>query len=203
MKRTRTQTLTRLAVLVAITLLLAYTPLGYLKTAGVELSFLMIPVTVGSILLGPVSGMILGAVFGLTSFIQCLDGSSAFGATLLGISPVATFLTCLPTRMIAGLLPGLFFRLLDKEKKSLGACAVASVLGPVLNTVLFTGCLMLFFFHTEYIQSMANGLGVLSFCAAFVGLNGVVEAVVGFLLCLPISKALLHLTVGRHKSDSV
>ena len=100
MKRTSMQKLTRLAVLVAVTLLMAFTPLGYLKTAGVELSFLMIPVTVGAIVLGPVSGMILGAVFGITSFVQCLNGTSFFGATLLGISPVATLLTCLPTRML-------------------------------------------------------------------------------------------------------
>ena len=203
MKRTSMQKLTRLAVLVAVTLLMAFTPLGYFKTAGVELSFLMIPVTVGAIVLGPVSGMILGAVFGITSFVQCLNGTSFFGATLLGISPVATLLTCLPTRMLAGLLPGLLFHKLGKGKRSLAACAGAAVLGPVLNTVLFTGCVVLFFFQTAYIQSMANGLGVLAFCAAFVGVQGLIEAIVCFLLSVPISKALLHLTGTRQKPESI
>ena len=76
MQDKRIQYLTRLAVFVAVTLVMAYTPLGYLRTPGLEITFLMIPVTVGAIVLGPAAGAILGGVFGLTSFFQCLDGSS-------------------------------------------------------------------------------------------------------------------------------
>ena len=64
--------LVMLAVLTAIVLLMAFTPLGYLKLPFLEISFLMIPVVLGAILLGPAAGAILGAVFGLTSFFQCL-----------------------------------------------------------------------------------------------------------------------------------
>ena len=41
-----------------------------------------IPVAVGAIVLGPISGAFLGLVFGLTSFSQCF-GADTFGTTLL------------------------------------------------------------------------------------------------------------------------
>ena len=62
--------LTELSLLVAITLVMAYTPLGYLKTPVLNLSFLTVPVAIGAMLLGPAAGAILGLVFGLTSFAE-------------------------------------------------------------------------------------------------------------------------------------
>lgn len=75
-----------LAMLTAVIILMTFTPLGYLKLPFVEISFLMLPVALGAILLGPVAGAILGTVFGITSFIQCF-GASALGAMLLSINP--------------------------------------------------------------------------------------------------------------------
>lgn len=68
--------LSELALLTALVLIMAYTPLGYLKTPwGVEITFIVIPVAVGSIILGPMAGGFLGLVFGLTSFFQCFGAS--------------------------------------------------------------------------------------------------------------------------------
>ena len=82
----------QIAMLTAIILILAFTPLGYIRTGGLEITLIVIPVAVGAVILGPVGGMILGAVFGITSFIQCF-GMSPFGAMLLSMSPVKTFIT--------------------------------------------------------------------------------------------------------------
>ena len=41
-------------------MVLATTPLGYLHTFGLEISFLMVPVALGAILLGPGAGAVLG-----------------------------------------------------------------------------------------------------------------------------------------------
>ena len=198
MQDKRIQYLTRLAVFVAVTLVMAYTPLGYLRTPGLEITFLMIPVTVGAIVLGPAAGAILGGVFGLTSFFQCLDGSSWFGATLLSINPVSTCILCLVPRILAGLLPGLLFSALGR-RRGLGFCAAAALLDPVMNTVLFVGGLGLLFFHTDFIQEMAAGAPFLAFCVAFVGVQGVVEAAACCLISTPVAKALLHVnwSLGR------
>ena len=93
-----TKYLVEMALLVAIILLMAFTPIGYIKTAGLEITLIVIPVAVGAVTLGPAAGAILGGVFGITSFIQGF-GMSAFGTLLLGVNPVFTFLVCVPTRM--------------------------------------------------------------------------------------------------------
>ena len=76
----RTRTLTTLGILTAIILVMTFTPLGYIKTMGLEITLLHIPVILGAALTGPVGGMVLGAVFGFTSFFQCF-GLSTFGTT--------------------------------------------------------------------------------------------------------------------------
>ena len=96
------QKLTVLSVLAAITAIVAFIPL---KTLGLEITFTMIPVAVGAILYGPSGGAVLGGVFGVISFLQCL-GYSPFGATLLGINPLLTVIVCIPTRILAGFLAG-------------------------------------------------------------------------------------------------
>ena len=45
-----------IAVLLAIEILMAVTPIGYIKTAGLEITLMPIPVVVGAIVLGPAAG---------------------------------------------------------------------------------------------------------------------------------------------------
>ena len=66
----------QMAILIAIMIILAFTPLGYLKFGLIEITLMVIPVAVGAIVLGPLCGAILGGVFGLTSFIQCFGFSA-------------------------------------------------------------------------------------------------------------------------------
>ena len=107
MRNRKTLEMVQLAILTAIVVIFAFTPIGYLKTPAVEITFLCIPVAVGAIVLGPVPGMILGAVFGITSFLQAALGMSTFGATLFAINPVFTALLCLGKTFFAHSFKGL------------------------------------------------------------------------------------------------
>ena len=60
--RTNTRWLTQLALLVAVLLVMNYTPLGYLQVGPLSMSLLTIPVAIGAMTLGPVAGAILGGV---------------------------------------------------------------------------------------------------------------------------------------------
>lgn len=189
----RTRTLVQLSLLAAIELVMAYTPLGYFRTLGLEISFLMIPVTLGGILLGPAAGAGLGAIFGLTSFATCF-GSSGFGATLLAISPVYTLITCVLTRILAGWLAGLLFKVLagKQDFPRLWCFGVTALAGPVLNTILFTGTLTALFYQTEYIQNLAQTLGAanpVTFIVLFVGAQGLLEALVGCIVATAVGRA--------------
>ena len=54
--RTNTRWLTQLALLVAVLLVMNYTPLGYLQVGPLSMSLLTIPVAIGAMTLGPVAG---------------------------------------------------------------------------------------------------------------------------------------------------
>ncbi len=189
MKNTKTLYMVEMALLISIIILMAFTPLGYLRTPGVEITFIMIPVVIGSVLLGPKAGMILGGVFGITSFIQCF-GMSPFGATLLSINPILTFLTCMIPRLLMGYFSGMAYRLLKKSDNNLVPFGAASLTGPLTNTLFFVGMVIVLFGNTDYIMGMRGGMNVLAFFAAFVGMNGLIEAVVSFLVSTAILTAL-------------
>ncbi len=188
--RKKIQKLTVLSVLAAITAIVAFVPL---KTLGLEITFTMIPVAIGAILYGPSGGAVLGAVFGAVSFLQCL-GYSHFGAALLAINPVFTFIVCVPTRILAGLLAGLIYKALKAGCKSdIPALLTASLAAPLLNTVFFMSSLVLFFYRTDYIQGFVSAMGAanpIMFILLFVGINGLVEIICGFAVAFPAAKAI-------------
>lgn len=183
-----TKYLVELALLVAIILLMAFTPIGYIKTAGLEITLIVVPVAVGAVTLGPTAGAILGGVFGITSFIQCF-GMSAFGTLLLGVNPFFTFLVCVPTRILEGWFTGLIFDGLKKTKLPSGASVtIANLCCPLLNTAFFMGTLVTLFAGT--MREQFGMTKVIPFIAAFVGINGLIEAAVCFGLGAAISAAL-------------
>ena len=161
------------ALLTAIVLLMGFTPIGYLRTGVLSITFLSVPVIVGAMLLGVGGGAVLGAVFGLTSFIQALMGDF-FGATLLSINPLYTAILCFVPRILAGIGCALSFNALKGKARYV----LSSLCAPILNTVLFTVTLVLLFGKSDYIVNMRAGKNLLSFFAAFVGINGLIEAVV-------------------------
>ena len=196
----RIRYLVQLAVLVAILLLLEFTGIGMIKTPFLEFTIMQVPVIIGAIVLGPAAGATLGGVFGLLSFWECF-GRSAFGVTLMGISPVGTFLTCVPARILMGLLCGLIFKGLvsvDRTRPQLIAFGGSSLAGSLLNTVLFTGVLTIFFYHTPFIQSIAQGfadstglaMNPFLFVALFVGIQGLLEALISTVAGAAVSRAL-------------
>ena len=192
MSRSRTTFMVKLALMVAIIFVMAFSPLGYLRTPGLTITFLTVPVAVGAIILGPTAGAICGGAFGLTSAIMALTGGSAFSAALLQINPFGLVFTLLVPRILEGWLYGLNFAALKKVSKN-GAFVIASLSCPLLNTLLFMSSLVLFFFHTEYIQNIASGLGTsnpLFFVVLFVGIQGAIEAVVCTILGSAVSRAL-------------
>ncbi len=188
MRKAKTLLLTQNAVLASIVVLMAFTPLGYLKLGAVEMTFIMIPVAVGAITLGEKSGAFLGLVFGASSFIQCF-GMSPFGATLLQINPIFTFIICLVPRILMGYLCGIIYKLLNKVKKGI-AIAVASFVAPVINTVLFMTSLIIFFGKSDYIMGMRAGTeNILAFFVAFVGINGLLEIIGTTIIAPPVAIA--------------
>ncbi|MBO5303689.1 MAG: ECF transporter S component [Lachnospiraceae bacterium] len=194
MKKYTTKEYVELALLIAVVAILSYTPLGYIKTFGFEITTVVVPVAVGAVTLGPGAGAILGAAFGLMSLSRWMMGMSALGAALFSINPLATFVVCVVARTLMGWLTGILYKAFVKVKfMKKGALVAANLCAPLLNTTFFMGFMVLFFYNTDYIQNLVETMGAANpfmFVIAFVGLNGLVEALVCFVIGSAVSKAL-------------
>lgn len=186
--------MTAIGLMMGVLLVMSFTPLGYFHTFGLDISLMMIPVAIGAMITGPKAGLLLGFVFGATSFYQALTGASAFSAMLMNINPFFTFLVCIPTRMCMGWLTGKLFMFYKKIDRTNTVCYFAGgFTAAFLNTVFFMGMLLICFWNTEFIQGINESLGNLNplfFVGAFVGLNGLLEMPASCVLGGIISKAL-------------
>lgn len=185
----KTLRMVQTAILSAIIILMSFTPLGYLKAGVIEITFIMIPVAVGAILMGPTTGALLGTVFGMTSFLQAAFGLSPFGVALLQINPFYTFILTMVPRILMGWLVGLIFQALHKiDRTKIVAYAVASLSGALINTILFVGGLFLLFGSTDYIRSF--GPTVPTIIALLVSVNAALEAAFSLVVGTAVTKAL-------------
>ena len=158
---TKTRQLTVLGLLTGILLLMAYTPLGYLNIGPLAISFNVIPVALAAITLGPAGGAAAGAVFGLTSFLQCIGvgGVSSMGVVLFGINPVLAFIQRFVPRLLDGLLLGYIFRGVKKASNARLSCFVTGFFSAFLNTLFFMTALVVLFGNTEYMQGLIGVVG--------------------------------------------
>jgi len=178
MKKSSTLKYVQTAVLAAIILLMAFTPIGYLRIGPFSLALVIIPVVVGAMSIGILGGTLLGLVFGLSSFAQCFTGD-ALGVAMISINPFGAFVVCVISRTLMGYLTGLIFKLFRRLDHTNTWCYfVTGLMGALFNTIFFMGTLVLFFWNSEYIVGVRNSLGVdsvFAFILVAVGLNGLVE----------------------------
>ena len=68
---------------------------------------------------------------------------------------------------------------------------VGSLIAPLLNTVFFMSTLVALFYNGDTIQYFVNALGAANpfiFIVLFVGINGLVEIISGFVVAYPVSR---------------
>lgn len=189
MHKNNTLKLTQMALLIAIQLILSFTPLGFIILPGlVSITIMHIPVIVGGIVMGPLYGGILGLVFGLLSMYKATTAATsvvdqAFSPFLSG-APVQSVIMCIVPRILLGVLAALIFRALSKHLKSQGvSIAVSAGLATVSHTVLVLGCLWALF----------DGLALKDVFLTIVTLNGLLEIAVAVLVAVAVCRPLLRL----------
>ena len=191
--------LTELALLMALELVMYFTPLGMLPLPGQYASLLTVPVAVGAMLLGPLAGTVLGFLFGALSFWKALQTGILIGA---GVSIPAILVLTICTRTLMGFLTGLIFKLIDRiDKTNTIDCFIGGLLAPVLNTILYMTVYVIILLNNELLQNViASTVGeqmietlrnnVILFVAAYVGIQAVIEAAVGCIVSGGVTKAL-------------
>ena len=195
-RNTKTKDLVLMGLLTAIVIILNFTPLGYLPLNPVlSISFLMIPVGIAAYSMGIKGGTVIGAVFGITSFIQAFRGQSSMGAALFAINPALTAFQCIIPRILDGMLCGFIADIL--KKKSINSAVAGAITGfsaAFFNTLFFMSSLMLIFGKSEYVmklrESKAPSANVLIFVIILIGFNALLELAASTIATSAVSAAL-------------
>ena len=195
-----TRWMVAVAMMAAIVVVLANTPLGLIPISPViKATTTHIPVIIGAILLGPLAGGILGGVFGICSLISNTIAPvatsmcfSPFLSTTGLVGAVKAVWVSVGCRVLIGVVAGWLWLGLKKLRvNDLIALPVVGFIGSMTNTVtvMFS---ILFLFRAEY--AAAKNIAMEAFYDFVMGVvtgTGVLEAIVALILVTVIGKALL------------
>ena len=191
-KRVNTRYITELGLFIGVILLMKLTGLSSIPVGPLVMTFTMIPIAVGAMLLGPLAGTILGTFYGLLSLYDAITGKSMMTAAFFAVSPFMTVLLCIGTRALVGYLTGLLFRVFQKlDRHRIWSYFAGGLLAPMLNTILFMGFIVLFFYQTEFVQNLAANKGAvnpLMFIVLVVGVQGLIEWATGLVIGGAVAK---------------
>lgn len=198
-KKHDTRWMVSVALMAAIVIVLANTPLGMIQLPIIKATTVHIPVILGAILLGPGAGAILGAVFGICSLI-----SNTMAPTLLSFA-FSPFLstTGIPgalkaiwisvgCRILIGVAAGWLWVLFTKIKlNQFIALPIVGFVGSMVNTVTVMGSIY-FLFAQQYAEAKEVALtAVFGLVMGTVTASGIPEAIAAAILVLALGKVLV------------
>ena len=198
-KKHDTRWMVSVALMAAIVIVLANTPLGMIQLPIIKATTVHIPVILGAILLGPGAGAILGAVFGI-----CSLGSNTMAPTLLSFA-FSPFLstTGIPgalkaiwisvgCRILIGVAAGWLWVLFTKIKlNQFIALPIVGFVGSMVNTVTVMGSIY-FLFAQQYAEAKEVALtAVFGLVMGTVTASGIPEAIAAAILVLALGKVLV------------
>lgn len=199
-KKRDTRWMVCVALMAAIVIVLANTPLGMIQLPVIKATTVHIPVILGAVLLGPLAGGILGGVFGICSLI-----SNTMAPTLLSFafSPFMST-TGLPgvlkalwisvgCRILIGVVSGWLWKLFEKvHLNQTIALPITGFVGAMVNTVTVMGSIYLLFAQ-QYAQAQNVGItAVWGLIMGTITASGIPEAIASAVLVLALGKVLLR-----------
>lgn len=203
-KKMDVRLLAQMALLTALMLVMAFTPLGYIPLPFMNATTMHIPVIIGACLLGPKMGAVLGGLFGLTSVFKATitpNITSFVFTPFYSLNPQfsgswKSLIVAIVPRILIGLLTGLAYQALRKAvHNETVSLAISGFIGSMVNTIGVMGLIYLLF-GDQY--AAAGGVEpdlLLGVIMGVVGMNGVPEALIAAVLTAAVCKALL--AVGK------
>ena len=201
----KTLGMVQLALLGALIFILAFTPfLGDIPLGVTRATIVHIPVIIGSLLLGPKKGAVLGFLFGVTSFLQnSFISPNITSFTFTPLYSVGDFhgngwsrVICFVPRILVGVVPyyvyKLFMKWLSAKKGGQSVSLAAAGLAGSLTNTLLVMHLIYFCFGNQYAAAKEVASGLYGVILSVIFINGVPEAIVAALLTAVICKALFR-----------
>lgn len=178
----KTQRLVGTAVLVALIIVLQTVGSG-IKIGPFTPTLALVPIILGAILFGPLTGGALGLVFSLIVLISVVSGADQGGAMMFAQNPFATVLIIILKGSFAGLVSGLVVDKLSPKNMTVGV-ALAAVVCPICNTGIF--CIGVLIFFYDLISSWGQAAGFnnafIYIVAGLIGVNFLVELILDLIL---------------------
>lgn len=198
-KKMDVRLMAQIALLAAIMIVMAFTPLGYIPLPFMNATTMHIPVIVGACLLGPKVGGVLGGLFGITSVVKATiqpNITSFVFTPFYSFSPefhgswMSLVVAILP-RILIGVVAGLVFQGLVKLiRNQTVSLAVAGVLGSMTNTIGVMGLIYLLFGEQYAAAGGTDPSLLLGVILGVVCTNGIVEAIIAGVLTAAVCRAL-------------
>ena len=198
-----TRWMVSVALMAAIIIVLANTPLGMIQLPIIKATTVHIPVIIGAILFGPLAGAILGGVFGICSLV-----SNTMAPTLLSFafspflaSNLAGVLKALwisvGCRILIGVAAGGLWILFRKIKlNTYVALAITGFAGSMVNTIMVMGSIY-FLLAQQYAEAKEVAVtAVFGLIMGTVTASGIPEALAAAVLVAVIGKVLMRLTAS-------
>ena len=198
-KKKDTRWMVSVALMAAIVIVLANTPLGMIQLPIIKATTVHIPVIIGAILLGPMAGAILGGVFGVCSLV-----SNTMAPTLLSFafSPFMST-TGIPgalkavwvsvgCRILIGVAAGWLWILLKKIKwNQIIALVITGFVGSMVNTITVMGSIYLLFAKQYAEVKDVAVTAVWGLILGTITASGIPEAIAAAILVAVVTKVLL------------
>ncbi len=176
-----TKNITSLALFSAIIIVMTFVPyVGYIMYGGLSITTLHIPVIIGAVLLGPLPGLVLGLVWGVTCLIYAVM-QGTFDAVIF-LNPMISVVP----RVIVGFAAGIYYQLLSKRFKTM-SMPLTAILATLTNTVLVLGAIQIF----GGVELVTFADWIKNVILIAVGINGIVEVVLSVILVTAITKVVL------------
>ena len=199
------------ALMAAIVIVLANTPLGMIQLPIIKATTVHIPVIIGAILLGPTAGGILGGVFGLCSLFSNTTAPtllsfafSPFLSTTGIIGALKAIWVSVGCRILIGVVAGwlwVFFRKLKMNQKfgQIIALAVTGFVGSMVNTISVMGSIYILFAQ-QYAQAKEVAItAVWGLIMGTITASGIPEAVAAAVLVTVVTNVLIKTRILERK----
>ena len=208
-RKIRIQKLTLAAFFVAIEILMAITPIGYIPVGAINITMMHLPVILAGMILGPAYGGLMGFVFGMTSMLK---NTFTPNITSFCFSPFITvggvhgnfaslFIAFVP-RIALGVLSFYIYVFLRRALKAgeseeelnkknnryrIVASAVSAGVNTLIHTLFVMGSIWLFFGQA---YANAAGIGVGAVILTVLTSNGILEIILASIVVPALVRAL-------------
>lgn len=131
-----TRRLVQLSLLLALEIVLTFTPIGMIQIPPVSITIMHIPVIVGGILLGYGAGAFLGGAFGCLSMIRATFAAAGpvdllFNPAVSG-NPLGSIVMAVLPRILLGLVAGGVYQLLSHRVKKPTVAMIGAIVPACL-----------------------------------------------------------------------